>query len=124
MISLILAAALLLPSVPSQGKATWYGAGGDCHGGRPRTCSPYSSGERVRYCAVGSWRWGDKPYDVLVTSLETGRSTVCTVRDYCHACAKNTGGRIIDLSPTSFKALGHRLGRGVVSVTVRRIGGR
>jgi hypothetical protein len=124
LIALILAAALLSPSMPSQGKATWYGAGGDCHDGRPRTCTPYTKGERVRYCAVGSWRWGDAPYQVLVTSLVTGKSTICTVRDYCHACKKRTGGRIIDLSPTSFKALGHTLGRGVILVTVRILGGR
>jgi hypothetical protein len=123
-IGLILAAVLLLGGVPSQGKATWYGAGGDCHDGRPRTCTPYTKGERVRYCAVGSWRWGDTPYKVLVTSLVTGKSTICTVRDYCHACKKRTGGRIIDLSPTSFKALGHTLGRGVILVTVKILGGR
>ncbi len=124
MIAIILSAAVLFPSVPYEGKATWYGAGGDCHDGRPRTCSPYLSGERTRYCAVGSWRWGDTPSKVLITSRVTGKSTSCTVPDYCHACKKRTGGRIIDLSPAVFKALGHSLGVGVIKITFQIIGGR
>ena len=112
--------------VPSQGKATWYGSTEhtSCVGGFIRTCTPYTSGERVRYCAVGSWRWGDTPYRVLVTSLVTGKSAVCTVRDYCHACKKRTGGRVIDLAPAVFVSLGHSLGVGVILVTVRILGGR
>lgn len=124
LIGLLLAAALLSPSVPSQGKATWYGAGGDCHDGRPRTCTPYTSGSRTHYCAVGSWRWGDTPYDIFVTSKVTGKTAICTVRDYCHACALRTGGRAIDLAPAVFKSLGHSLGVGIIKVTIAMQGGR
>jgi len=120
---LILAAVLLLGGVPSQGKATWYGYGGYCHGWA-RSCTPYTSGSQTHYCAVGSWRWGDKPYDIFVTSKVTGKTAICTVRDYCEACKKRTGGRVIDLAPAVFVSLGHSLGVGIIRVTVAMQGGR
>jgi hypothetical protein len=120
---LILAAVLLLGGVPSQGKATWYGYGGDCHQWM-RTCTPYTSGSQVYYCAVGSWRWGDEPYDIFVTSKVTGKTAICTVRDYCEACANRTGGRVIDLAPAVFTSLGHSLGAGIIRVTLAMQGGR
>lgn len=123
MSGLILAAVLLLGGVPSQGKATWYGYGGYCHGWA-RSCTPYTSGSQTHYCAVGSWRWGDKPYDIFVTSKVTGRTAICTVRDYCEACKKRTGGRVIDLAPAVFISLGHSLGVGIIRVTVAMQGGR
>lgn len=123
MSGLILAAVLLLGGVPSQGKATWYGYGGYCHGWA-RSCTPYTSGSQTHYCAVGSWRWGDKPYDIFVTSKVTGRTAICTVRDYCEACKKRTGGRVIDLAPAVFVSLGHSLGVGIIRVTVAMQGGR
>ena len=109
--------------VPSQGKATWYGYGGYCHGWA-RSCTPYTSGSQTHYCAVGSWRWGDKPYDIFVTSEVTGKTAICTVRDYCEACKKRTGGRVIDLAPAVFVSLGHSLGVGIIRVTVAMQGGR
>lgn len=125
MIGLILAASLLSGGTPPPDKeASWYGAGGECYGGRPRTCSPYLSGAQTRYCAVGWWRWGMKPYPIIVKSVETGRVAICIVRDYCHACKKRIGGRYIDLAPAVFIALGHSLGRGVIEVEVRNLGGR
>ena len=123
MSGLILAAVLLLGGVPSQGKATWYGYGGYCHGWA-RSCTPYTSGSQTHYCAVGSWRWGDKPYDIFVTSEVTGKTAICTVRDYCEACKKRTGGRVIDLAPAVFVGLGHSLGVGIIRVTVAMQGGR
>ena len=123
MSGLILAAVLLLGGVPSQGKATWYGYGGYCHGWA-RSCTPYTSGSQTHYCAVGSWRWGDEPYDIFVTSEVTGKTAICTVRDYCEACKKRTGGRVIDLAPAVFVSLGHSLGVGIIRVTVAMQGGR
>lgn len=123
MIALLLSVALLSPSVPAEGRATWYGYGGYCHGWA-RSCTPYLSGSQTHYCAVGSWRWGDQPYDIFVTSKETGETAICTVRDYCHACAKQVGGRVIDLAPAVFTALGHSLGRGIIRVTIAMQGGR
>ena len=123
MSGLILAAVLLLGGVPSQGKATWYGYGGYCHGWA-RSCTPYTSGSQTHYCAVGSWRWGDEPYDIFVTSEVTGKTAICTVRDYCEACAKKTGGRVIDLAPAVFVSHGHSLGAGIIRVTLAMQGGR
>jgi hypothetical protein len=123
---IILAAVLLFGGVPSQGKATWYGSTQhtSCVGGFIRTCTPYTSGSQSHYCAVGSWRWGDTPYDIFVTSKVTGRTAICTVRDYCEACAKQTGGRVIDLAPAVFVSLGHSLGAGIIRVTLAMQGGR
>jgi uncharacterized protein YabE (DUF348 family) len=48
---------------------------------------------------------------VTVTDLETGRSVVVVIND-----RGPYGGRIIDLSPGAFQALGHQLSRGVIHV--------
>lgn len=102
------------------GDATWYGDGGRCHDGYLRTCSPYLSGEQVFYAAVGSWRWGDKPYDVRVCKRGNTRKCVTvTVRDFCRACKNGFG--LIDLSPAAFKKLAP-LWRGRIHVVIRSIG--
>lgn len=125
MIGLILAASLLSGGeVPPDKEASWYGWGGECYGQKARTCSPYLSGELNHYCALGNWRWGNQPYPIIVRSLESGRVAICTVRDYCEACAKRTGGRYIDLAPAVFLSLGHSLGKGVIEVEVINLGGR
>jgi hypothetical protein len=124
-IALLLAASLLSGGeMPPDKEASWYGWGGECYGGKPRTCSPYLSGSQDRYCAVGWWRWKRAPYDIMVRSLESGMVAICTVRDYCEACAKRTGGRYIDLAPAVFLSLGHSLGKGVIEVEVINFGGR
>jgi resuscitation-promoting factor RpfB len=48
---------------------------------------------------------------VTVTDLETGRSVVVVIND-----RGPYGGRVIDLSPEAFQALGHSLSRGVANV--------
>lgn len=102
------------------GDATWYGDGGRCHDGYLRTCSPYLSGEQVFYAAVGSWRWGDKPYDIRVCKRSNAsKCVVVTVRDFCRACKNGFG--VIDLSPAAFKKLSP-LWRGRIHVVIRSAG--
>ena len=113
MIELALALGLYLGG----GDATWYGDGGRCHDEYLRTCSPYLSGEQVFYAAVGSWRWGDKPYDIRVCKRNNpNKCVVVTVRDFCRACKNGFG--LIDLSPAAFKKLAP-LWRGRIHVVIR-----
>lgn len=116
MIELILSLGISLGG----GDATWYGDGGRCHDGYMRTCSPYLSGEQVFYAAVGSWRWGDKPYDLRVCKRgNQNKCVVVTVRDFCRACKNGFG--VIDLSPAAFKELAP-LWRGRIHVVISSIG--
>jgi hypothetical protein len=64
------------------------------------------------YGAVHSWRYGSKPYRVMVCAL---RCVAVTIRDYCRGCG--TG---IDLSPSAFRRLGYPLSRGRVLVRISR----
>ena len=119
------------PSLPDDvmsGTATWYGnihpqSKKYCYGGYRNTCNPYSKGEKVYYAAVGSWKWGDKPYNVRVCVKGTTRCIVVVVRDYCHgafvALRKpwTSKSRVIDLSPAAFMTLAP-LSRGVIQVVV------
>jgi hypothetical protein len=122
--AIILALALALGySIPDTkadlaGDATWYGQGGRCVDGFKRTCSPYLSGERRYYAAVGSWKWGDKPYLVRVCRVLTGKCIYATVRDFCLACKNKHG--IIDLSPRLFRQLAG-LGVGRIDVLVTKV---
>ena len=106
------------PSGPQENvRATWYGnthtkSQKFCYGGYRNTCSPYSKGEKVMYAAVPGFKWGDRPYKVNV--CHKGKCVVVTVRD----CLCSRKGKYIDLSPAAFIALGGRLSRGVLSVSV------
>lgn len=118
MIALFVALILTFtPATKAVGDATWYGWGGRCVDGFKRTCSPYLSGERKFYAAVGTWRWGDKPYVVKVCATQTGKCVWAIVRDFCRACKNGHG--IIDLSPYLFRKLSP-LGIGRITVTVER----
>ena len=124
MIELVLGLAVMLGGIsqatmPGGGDATWYGDGGRCHDGYLRTCSPYLSGEQVFYAAVGSWRWGDKPYRVNVCRVSNGRCVVVWVRDFCLACKNKHG--VVDLSPAAFKKLAP-LWKGRINVVVCKYG--
>jgi hypothetical protein len=127
----------LTPSgVPTEGVATWYGSTSSkgekyCVGGYKHTCSPYKSkaqggrgGELVMYAAVGRWRWGDKPFRLLVCRKDdASKCVIVVVRDYCGSCKEGlkkpwtSRSRAIDLSPTAFSRLAP-LGRGVLAVTI------
>lgn len=134
MTEVLLALSLFLgtgePVVPETGTATWYGSTSGyktgCYGGYKNTCTPYASGELVWYAAVGSWKWGDKPYKVEVCRVGTTKCVVVTVRDYCHGAWKalrlkgewNRNNRAIDLSPAAFMRLAP-LSRGIIYVEIR-----
>lgn len=133
MIALFLSLVMVLPTGhPSAGVASWYGSTSDavCHQGLPRTCTPYLSGERVLYAAVGSWRWGDVPYRLKVCRADdVQQCVVVVVRDHCGRCFGDSkkpwtrNSRAIDLSPAAFKRL-ERLGTGLVRVVLLAVGGR
>jgi len=120
--------------IPTSGVATWYGNTHPqslkyCYGGYRNTCSPYSKGEKVLYAAVGTWKWGDKPYRVRVCLRDGSKCVIATVRDYCHGAWKSlrkpwtSASRVIDLSPSLWLALGIPLSRGVVFVEITELGG-
>lgn len=119
MISAVLSILLALATPSGYGenvKATWYGSLGKkthCYQGYKNTCPPYKSGELVMYAAVPGFRYKDKPYPVRVCSA--GRCVMVVVRDCL--CSRKGGG-YIDLSPAAFIALGHRLSRGAIWVSV------
>jgi hypothetical protein len=120
MIAAILSLSLALcnPVAVGKGDATWYGAVGRCVDGFLRTCTPYLKGERRNYAAVGTWRWGDKPYTIKVCAKKTGKCVSAVVRDFCRACKNGFG--IVDLSPQLFRKLAP-LGHGRIVVTVEGI---
>jgi hypothetical protein len=131
MIALLLSAFLLLTphGVRTEGTATWYGNTNPksqkyCYGGYRNTCNPYSKGEKVWYAAVGTWRWGDKPYKIQVCRRDdTTRCVVVIVRDYClgaEAALKGRGNRAVDLSPKAFLTLAP-LKIGVVHVIIKEV---
>lgn len=110
------------------GTATWYGSTSGykthCYGGYKNTCTPYASGEKVMYAAVGSWHYHDNPYQVEICRVGTTKCVIVTVRDYCHGAWKalkkpwTRNSRLIDLSPSAFMQLAP-LSRGVIYVSMR-----
>jgi rare lipoprotein A (peptidoglycan hydrolase) len=90
------------PSLVRSGIAMWYGTG---PGGFT--------------AAAPGWRYGQTPYLAAVCAFHGGRSwcLTVTVQDAC-ACP---GGRLIDLSPLAFQALGYPLSKGIAQVTVQRL---
>lgn len=113
--------ALILSVAPPSGfhhkvKATWYGSTGKhthCYQGYKNTCTPYASGEQVMYAAVPGFRnYHTKPYNARV--CYNGKCVVVVVRD----CLCSRKGEYIDLSPAAFIALGKKLSRGVLWVSV------
>ncbi len=120
MTALLLALALVLPTHGdgTSVRASWYGnthpkSQKYCYQGYRNSCSPYSKGEKVMYAAVPGFKWGDKPYKASV--CYNGKCVTVVVRD----CLCSRKGNFIDLSPAAFIALGGKLSRGVLWVTVR-----
>ncbi len=120
MMALLLALALTLtPSgVPEVGVASWYDAE------RNGQSSWYTRQGITHYAAVGSWRWGDKPYTLRVCRADDrARCTVVQVVDWCGRCAKDlrrvwtNKSRAIDISPHAMVDLAP-LHHGVVRVVI------
>ena len=123
MLALVLALSLAIqsPGIPPTGVASWYDAT------RQGQSSWYTRAGVNFYGAVGSWRWGDKPYSILVcTRSQPTRCVIVTVVDYCGRCAQDLRrtwtkkSRAIDLSPAAFARL-RDLSTGLVAVTIKRL---
>lgn len=123
MLALVLALSLAIqaPGLPPTGIASWYDATRNGHS------SWYTRAGINFYGAVGSWRWGDKPYNILVcTEGQPTRCVIVTVVDYCGRCAQDlrrtwtNKSRAIDLSPAAFARL-RDLSEGLVAVSIKRL---
>ncbi len=83
----------------------------------PRYCQGWGNGALLG--AVRSFRFGDKPYWLRVTSGE--RSVVVRVVSFC-ACGRRHGvPTVVDLSPAAFQRLAP-LNAGIVRVQITRVG--
>lgn len=114
-----------VPGEPVTGTATWYGSTSGykthCYGGYRNTCTPYASGERVMYAAMGYHK--NRKGDLWLTVTGPRGSVKVLVRDNCHGCreaarAGKPGHRLIDLSPAAFLAACGPLSRGVCKVSI------
>ena len=121
MIALLLALLLALTphGVPSQGVASWYDA--------TKNNAWYTRDGTRYYGAVGSFRWGNKPYLALVCRQDDPHACVIVkIADYCGRCAADlkkpwsSSSRAIDLSPQAFVKL-QGLHRGLVGITITEL---
>jgi rare lipoprotein A (peptidoglycan hydrolase) len=107
----------LLKSV--KGKATWYDAA--------KNNAWYTQGKKptLFYAAAGpalreikNFKWGKKPYRVIVENLKNGKAIVAWVVDWCQCRGQTNNQKLVDLSPAAFTALGVDLYLGVQRVRV------
>jgi hypothetical protein len=103
----------------AKGKATWYDA--------TKNNAWYTRGERptLFYAAAGpalreikNFKWGKKPYRILVENLSNGKAIVAWVVDWCQCRGQTDNEKLVDLSPAAFTALGVDLNMGVQRVRV------
>ena len=101
------------------GKATHYDA--------TKNSAWYTRGDKptLFYAAAGpalrkikDFRWGKKPYRIIVENLKNGRAIVAWVVDWCQCRGQTNNEKLVDLSPAAFVALGVPLGNGVQKVRV------
>ena len=102
-----------------KGKATWYDA--------TKNNAWYTRGDKptLFYAAAGpalrkikDFRWGKKPYRIIVENLKNGKAIVAWVVDWCQCRGQTGNEKLVDLSPAAFVALGVPLGNGVQKVRV------
>ena len=102
-----------------KGKATWYDA--------TKNNAWYTLGDKptLFYAAAGpalralkDFRWGKKPYRIIVENLKNGKAIVAWVVDWCQCRGQTNNEKLVDLSPAAFVALGVDLNRGVQRVRV------
>lgn len=102
-----------------KGKATWYDATRNnawyTRGNKP-TLFYAAAGPALR--ALKDFRWGKKPYRIIVENLANGKAIVAWVVDWCQCRGQTGNEKLVDLSPAAFEALGVTLGRGVQGVRV------
>lgn len=112
------------------GKATWYDAtkNGAWFTQEPRAGaanrnqdeSPYAfyaaAGPALR--RIQDFRWGKKPYRIIVENLKNGKAIVAWVVDWCQCRGQTNNEKLVDLSPAAFTALGVPLENGVQKVRV------
>jgi len=101
------------------GKATWYDA--------TKNSAWYTRGDKptLFYAAAGpalrdikNFRWGKKPYRIIVENLRNGKAIVAWVVDWCQCRGQSNNEKLVDLAPAAFEALGVPLGHGVQRVRV------
>lgn len=101
------------------GKATWYDA--------TKNNAWYTRGDKptLFYAAAGpplrrikDFRWGKKPYRIIVENLKNGKAIVAWVVDWCQCRGQTNNEKLVDLSPAAFEALGVPLKNGVQKVRV------
>ncbi len=84
---------------------------------RNQQFAPYkfyaAAGPRMRKLAP--FKWGNKPYRVIVTNKTTNITIVVWVVDVCQ-CREGKKEKLIDLSPAAFQALGVGLHHGVQKI--------
>jgi hypothetical protein len=102
-----------------KGKATWYDA--------TKNNAWYTQGDKptLFYAAAGpalrkikNFRWGKKPYRIIVENLKNGKTIVAWVVDWCQCRGQKNNEKLVDLSPAAFTALGVDLNIGVQRVRV------
>ena len=102
-----------------KGKATWFDA--------TKNNAWYTRGERptLFYAAAGpalreikNFKWGKKPYRIIVENLKNGKAIVAWVVDWCQCRGQTDNEKLVDLSPAAFTALGVDLKLGVQRVRV------
>jgi len=103
----------------AKGKATWYDA--------TKNSAWYTLGDKptLFYAAAGpalralkDFRWGKKPYRIIVENLKNGKAIVAWVVDWCQCRGQTGNEKLVDLSKAAFVALGVPLGNGVQRVRV------
>lgn len=101
------------------GKATWYDA--------TKNSAWYTRGDKptLFYAAAGpalrdikNFRWGKKPYRIIVENLRNGKAIVAWVVDWCQCRGQSNNEKLVDLAPAAFEALGVPLGHGVQRVRI------
>ena len=102
-----------------KGKATWFDA--------TTNSAWYTRGDKptLFYAAAGpalrkikDFRWGKKPYRIIVENLKNGKAIVAWVVDWCQCRGQTGNEKLVDLSPEAFTALVVDLNSGVQRVRV------
>ena len=109
----------LLASQSANGKATWYDATKNSAWytqGKKPTLFYAAAGPALR--AIKNFRWGKKPYRIIVENLKSGKAIVAWVVDWCQCRGQTDNQKLVDLSPAAFTALGVDLKMGVQRVRV------